>query len=734
MDVIINMANYGGGLLAQLDDFDQTTVDYIEQKLDLGRVQTFHSSKPKGETNLRLRFDSQATTPILELSCKKALNSVTNSKGDNMLSGDYLLARNGELAVMLLDDEKELTVDCEGKYEAIVSIQSDLTASMTLFREKAFPNKLGRLSLSSNNKIDSVKLYTDSGDTVGMHSVQTSPQIYDYGFRQQKPETGPAWASIVMGDLVRLKRTSVPLFSLQDEINGLVLGPGEKLAIAFLALNDGQLYDLSVGGSNPDWIVSVNPPQTDPDQLETMVQVVVSVPQSARGIQTCMVTIAGSTKGRTVSSFAMTLVSDQLPDIEPELIDHSIKIINRFSETTVTGHFTNEGQIRREAIFSAMIPPSGYVTELRIIYNGEVFSSKIKVPLTSPTSNFTLPEEDSIAHDVTFDADDVGLYARTFSLHEIMSGSGQRLSLVKLRHDKNRLMVKTVVEPDNDIKFEIVIEQLLERTRFKYAHTMAVAQQAKKYSYHLTLEDRQPMKMFNYGAATNRFFTEAATKLGEVGESTGLIYHEWSDADNLADGYDPFSKLFSVEFDFEHPDELACDFNWAGDDLDFVSRCRIKDVFVRRPIHAIFLMDTSGSMWGSRLQQARDIFHYMIEQLSPQDKFNVMRFSDDEQLLQEGLMSANGKNKQAALDFFGQESTGGGTNIYTALVKALITLIENSSGFAIPTLYLLTDGEATSGVTDPDVILNTVNYVTASRKIHINTIALGSEGIRVIKL
>ena len=73
-------------------------------------------------------------------------------------------------------------------------------------------------------------------------------------------------------------------------------------------------------------------------------------------------------------------------------------------------------------------------------------------------------------------------------------------------------------------------------------------------------------------------------------------------------------------------------------------------------------------------------------------------------------------------------SDGGGTNIYTALVKALITLLENSSGFAIPTLYLLTDGEATSGVTDPDVILNTINYVTASRKIHINTIALGNEG------
>ena len=56
-----------------------------------------------------------------------------------------------------------------------------------------------------------------------------------------------------------------------------------------------------------------------------------------------------------------------------------------------------------------------------------------------------------------------------------------------------------------------------------------------------------------------------------------------------------------------------------------------------------------------------------------------------------------------------------------------MTLLENSSGFAIPTVYLLTDGEATSGVTDPDVILNTINYVMASRKIHINTIALGTE-------
>lgn len=301
------------------------------------------------------------------------------------------------------------------------------------------------------------------------------------------------------------------------------------------------------------------------------------------------------------------------------------------------------------------------------------------------------------------------------------------MSLVKLHHDKNRLTVKTFVEAKNEIKFEIKIEELLERTRFEYAHTLAIAQPGDTYSYELILEERMALRKFQFGTATNRFFKESATKMGEVGDTTGFVSHFWTDADNLSDGYDPFSKLFTIVFDVDHDDNLACDLNWAGQSQDFISRCRVKDVFVRRPIHSIFLMDTSGSMWGQRIKQARDIFHYMIRQMGSKDRFNVMRFADEEEILEEGLLDANNENLNRALNFLERESTGGGTNIYTALVKALITLLENSSGFAIPTLYLLTDGEATSGVTDPDVILNTINYVTASRKIHINTIALGNE-------
>ena len=190
-----------------------------------------------------------------------------------------------------------------------------------------------------------------------------------------------------------------------------------------------------------DWDVFTTPIQTSAASTETMIEVTVHVPITARGIQTCMVTLAASdSKGKTISSFAMTLVADQTPDIDPDLIEHNVRVANRFAETAVIGHFNNVATTRREAIFSAMIPPTGFVTEFKIFYNGEEFSSKIKVPTASPSANFTINAD--MSHDATFDPDRPSLYARSFSLHEVMSTSGEKMSLVKLHHDKNRLTGK----------------------------------------------------------------------------------------------------------------------------------------------------------------------------------------------------------------------------------------------------------------------------------------------------
>ena len=57
----------------------------------------------------------------------------------------------------------------------------------------------------------------------------------------------------ISGDIVRLKRAQIPLFQLQNDIEGVVLEPGETLQIQFIAFNEGSEYDLSVSKSNDNW-------------------------------------------------------------------------------------------------------------------------------------------------------------------------------------------------------------------------------------------------------------------------------------------------------------------------------------------------------------------------------------------------------------------------------------------------------------------------------------------------
>ena len=77
-------------------------------------------------------------------------------------------------------------------------------------------------------------------------------------------------------------------------------------------------------------------------------------------------------------------------------------------------------------------------------------------------------------------------------------------------------------------------------------------------------------------------------------------------------------------------------------------------------------------MHGNRARQAQDVINFMIRQLKPADKFNVMRFDSIEEMLEEeNLLSMTEENIQSAIDFMIKPSLGGGTNIYTAVVPDL---------------------------------------------------------------
>ena len=47
----------------------------------------------------------------------------------------------------------------------------------------------------------------------------------------------------------------------------------------------------------------------------------------------------------------------------------------------------------------------------------------------------------------------------------------------------------------------------------------------------------------------------------------------------------------------------------------------------------VFVIDTSGSMDGTSIEQAREALLFGLDQLSANDRFNILRFASDTQLL-----------------------------------------------------------------------------------------------------
>jgi len=86
----------------------------------------------------------------------------------------------------------------------------------------------------------------------------------------------------------------------------------------------------------------------------------------------------------------------------------------------------------------------------------------------------------------------------------------------------------------------------------------------------------------------------------------------------------------------------------------------------------IFVIDTSGSMGGESIAQARESLAMALAQLRPQDSFNIIEFNSDFRALYRTPVPATRHYIQSAGEFVRQLSANGGTEMLPALRAALV--------------------------------------------------------------
>ncbi len=123
------------------------------------------------------------------------------------------------------------------------------------------------------------------------------------------------------------------------------------------------------------------------------------------------------------------------------------------------------------------------------------------------------------------------------------------------------------------------------------------------------------------------------------------------------------------------------------------------------PKDVVFVFDTSGSMSGEKIEQARESLKHAIGRLGPNDRFTIVSFSDTVREFRSKLVSMSEIDRIELDQFINGLDAVGGTNINDALLRGLDLFSKDER---LKTVVFLTDGLPSGGEENPSKIVQNV--------------------------
>lgn len=144
----------------------------------------------------------------------------------------------------------------------------------------------------------------------------------------------------------------------------------------------------------------------------------------------------------------------------------------------------------------------------------------------------------------------------------------------------------------------------------------------------------------------------------------------------------------------------------------------------KTPLNISLVIDRSGSMAGTKMQNAKLAAKHVIDQLSSRDYISIVIYDSKVDVLQPAVRAYN---KPAIKKIIDEIYDRGGTNLMGGAIKGYEEVQRNYRSDYINRVLLLSDGLANEGITEPSKIAKIVRDKDRELGISISTFGVGND-------